>query len=266
MERTAPAGAVLFLSRALGREDNVLREQLETLAVLQGIDLEVKKHRDVQSERLKEIAARENEIARLATEVKTLKEAWQEREAVRRTKEQTVLDANRKATDKRMRMSHVKNIKELQALQREIAQIKESNAILEEELLEVMTDLEEQEGVLKRKEEELSGLRADWNETKGSLEGEIAEIEDKIAQTRQARDETASRLNDDLMGRYELLFDRRGGTAVVSVSSAICQACYMNIPPQLWNDVLRNERVNLCPSCQRILFYNPPAPSQDGPQ
>jgi len=51
---------------------------------------------------------------------------------------------------------------------------------------------------------------------------------------------------------------------VVAVSSAICQACYMNIPPQLWNDVLRNERVNLCPSCQRILFYNPPAPEQGG--
>ena len=244
----------------------MLREQLETLAVLQGIDLEVKKHRDAQSEHLKEIATRENEIARLATEVKTLREAWEERESVRRGKEQTVTDANRKATDKRMRMSHVKNIKELQALQREIAQIKESNAILEEELLEVMTDLEEQEGVLKQKEEELSGLQAEWTERKGPLEGEIAEIEDKIAQTRQAREETASRLNDDLMGKYELLFNRRGGTAVVSVTSAICQACFMNIPPQLWNDVLRNERVNLCPSCQRILFYNPPAPGQDGPQ
>ena len=173
-------------------------------------------------------------------------------------------DASRKATEKRMRMSHVKNIKELQALQREIAQIKESNAILEEELIEVMTDLEEQEGVLNQKEAELNERRNEWNGRKAPLQKEIAEFDAKIAATRQAREETASRLNDDLMGKYELLFDRRGGTAVVSVSSAICQACYMNIPPQLWNDVLRNERVNLCPSCQRILFYNPPAQEQEG--
>ncbi len=242
----------------------MLREQLETLAVLQGIDLEVKEHKTAQSQRLKEIATRENEIARLTVEVKTLKDAWREKDAVRRAKEQTVTDAGRKATDRRMRMNHVKSVKELQALQREIAQIKESNAILEEELLEVMTDLDEQEDALKRKEEELTGLEMAWHDRKGPLEAEIAEIEGKIASTRTVRDETASRLDGDLMGKYELLFDRRGGTAVVSVSTAICRACYMNIPPQLWNDVLRNERVNLCPSCQRILFYNPPAQEQDG--
>ncbi len=242
----------------------MLREQLETLAVLQGIDLEVKEHKDAQTERRQEIDRRERDIARLAAEVKTLRETWGERDRVRRDKEQVIHDANRKATDKRMRMSHVKNLKELQALQREIGVIKESNAILEEELLEVMSDQEEHEGILKQKEEELSALQDNWNERKAPLEQEIAALEQKIDQTRDLRAATASRLNDDLVGRYELLFNRRGGTAVVVVSSAICQACYMNIPPQLWNDVLRNERVNLCPSCQRILFYNPPAPEHGG--
>ena len=242
----------------------MLREQLETLAVLQGIDLEVKKHRTARTERLDQIERSEGEIAGLAAEVKTLREAWEEKDAVRKAKEQTIHDANRKATDKRMRMSQIKSIKELQALQREIGAIKESNGIVEEELIEVMTDLEAQEEILKQKEEELTALRNDWNEKKGPLQKEIAEIDQQIDLTRESRDATASRLSDDLMGKYELLFDRRGGTAVVAVSSAICQACYMNIPPQLWNDVLRNERVNLCPSCQRILFYNPPAPEQGG--
>lgn len=242
----------------------MLREQLETLAVLQGIDLEVKGRATARTQRLDEIETREGEIARLAAEVKALKEAWEEKDEIRRAKEQTLHDAGRKATGKRMRMGQVKNIRELQALQREIAQIKESNAILEEELIEVLSDLEDQEGVWKRKEEDLQGLRSDWDDRKGALKEEIAEIEGRIAQTRKVRDETASRLDADLMGKYELLFDRRGGTALVTVSSAICQACYMNIPPQLWNEVLRNERVNLCPSCQRILFYNPPAPERDG--
>jgi len=241
-----------------------LREQLETLAVLQGIDLEVKRHRTARTERLDQIERSEGEIAGLATEVKTLREAWEEKDAIRKAKEQTIHDANRKATDKRMRMSQIKSIKELQALQREIGAIKESNGIVEEELIEVMTDLEAQEEVLKQKEDELTALRNDWNEKKGPLQKEIAEIDQQIDLTRESRDATASRLSNDLMGKYELLFDRRGGTAVVAVSSAICQACYMNIPPQLWNDVLRNERVNLCPSCQRILFYNPPAPEQGG--
>ena len=31
----------------------------------------------------------------------------------------------------------------------------------------------------------------------------------------------------------------------------------MNMPPQLWNEIIRNEKVHLCPSCQRILFVKP---------
>lgn len=244
----------------------MLREQLETLAVLQGIDLEVKEHRTAQTEWLQEIERREGEISRVAAEVKTLKDAWEEKDEVRRGKEQTIQDADRKATDRRMRMNQIKNIKELQALQREIGAIKESNAIVEEELMEILTDLEGREEVLARREEELTGLQNDWNGKRESLQAGVAEIEEKIAETREAREATASRLNDEIMEKYELLFDRRGGTAVVEVSSAMCQACYMNIPPQLWNDVLRNERVNLCPSCQRILFYNPPAQTEEGQQ
>jgi hypothetical protein len=57
-----------------------------------------------------------------------------------------------------------------------------------------------------------------------------------------------------LISRYELIFSRRGGTAVVEVSSGICQGCYMNIPPQLWNEIIRNEKVQSCPSCGRIVF------------
>lgn len=240
-----------------------MRDQLEVLAELQGIDREVRQTRTVRTELIAERQQWENEIAEKSAEVAALREQWQERDALRRSKEQTAQDANRKATDKRMRMTLVKNVKELQALQREISQIKESNAILEEEILEVMSELEAQESVLKQKEAELKALEEEWQSRKDRLEGEIAEADERIAETSKAREATASRLNGDLVGRYELIFSRRDGTAVVSVSSGICEACHMNIPPQLWNEVLRSERVNLCPSCQRILYYNPPGNSDN---
>jgi predicted nucleic acid-binding Zn-ribbon protein len=60
-----------------------------------------------------------------------------------------------------------------------------------------------------------------------------------------------------LITRYELIFARRGGTAVVEATGGICHGCYMNIPPQLWNEIIKSEKVNLCPSCQRILYHKP---------
>ena len=241
-----------------------MRDQLEVLAELQGIDREVSRRQTARKELIEERQQWEKAIADKSAELSALREQWQEQEAIRRSKEQIAQDATRKATDKRMRMSLVKNVKELQALQREIGQIKESNAILEEEILEVMSELEVQESALKEKEAELKALEEDWNGRRAQLEDEIAEVEERLAETSKVRDATASRLNGDLVGRYELIFSRRGGTAVVSVSSGICEACHMNIPPQLWNEVLRSEQVNLCPSCQRILFYNPPANSGNG--
>ena len=69
-----------FIRRRVTLEDNVLREQLETLAVLQDIDLEVKNHRTARTERVEEIERAEAEITRLTAEVNSLREAWQERE------------------------------------------------------------------------------------------------------------------------------------------------------------------------------------------
>jgi predicted nucleic acid-binding Zn-ribbon protein len=45
----------------------------------------------------------------------------------------------------------------------------------------------------------------------------------------------------------------------VEVAGGICQGCYMNIPPQLSNEIIRNDKVHLCPSCQRILYVKPVA-------
>lgn len=241
-----------------------MRDQLEVLAELQGIDREVKRRQTIRMDLLTEKEKWERDIARKTAEVALLREQWQEKDLLRRSKEQTAQDATRKATDKRMRMSQVKNVKELQALQREIGLIKESNAILEDEILEVMSEVEGHESVLKQQEEELKALADEWNARKQGLASEMAEVDERMAETSKVRAATAARLDGDLVGRYELIFSRRDGMAVVSVSSGICQACFMNLPPQLWNEVLRSERVNLCPNCQRILYYKPPKEEENG--
>ena len=67
----------------------------------------------------------------------------------------------------------------------------------------------------------------------------------------------AANLARDLVSRYELIFSRRGGTAVVEVAGGICQGCFMNIPPQLGNEIIRSDKIHLCPSCQRIVYVKP---------
>ena len=158
-------------------------------------------------------------------------------------------------------MTRIKNLKELQSLQHEIDLIKQSNAQLEEELIAVMEELETREASLKEKEEELKKLEEEWGKKQEEIETKLAGIEQGVAEASKVRKTLAEQLNGELIERYELIFSRRAGMAVVAVSEGICQGCYMNIPPQLTNEILKNERLNLCPSCHRILYYKPTLPS-----
>ena len=230
-------------------------EQIEFLASLQIVDQEIREKEGTKRMHLAQIELRGKEIEAKRAELGILKVDWEEQDKLRKEKEQALQEESRKTVEKRMRMNRIKNIKELQALQREIDQIKQGNSQLEEELLTVMEVLETKGAVQQQREAELKELEEGWNGRREEFEAEIAEIERTVAESSRVRAEIAAQLSGDLMGQYELIFARRGGKAVVAVSEGICGGCHMNIPPQLWNEIMRNDKLILCPNCHRILYY-----------
>ena len=239
-----------------------MREQIEILVSLQNVDREIREKSGAKEELLTEIQKWQVEVEAKRVEMETLKAEWGERDKVRQDKEKVLQDDGKKAMDKRMNMNRIKNIKELQALQREIDLIKLGNAQLEDELIVVLEDLETRMASLKEKEGELKNLEQEWKKRQGEIEAQLTEAEQAVGKANEVRQAIIERLNGDLIERYELIFSRREGMAVVEVSDGICQGCYMNVPPQLWNEIIRNERLNTCPSCHRIL-YNKPTVSSD---
>ena len=100
----------------------------------------------------------------------------------------------------------------------------------------------------------LTGARDAEAETLRDTAGRLsAEIE----RDRSRRDELVGAVDGDLCRRYEMIFSRRGGVAVVAVRGGTCQGCHMHVPPQLYNQLQRNEQLILCPNCQRMLFWQP---------
>jgi predicted nucleic acid-binding Zn-ribbon protein len=169
------------------------------------------------------------------------------------------LDEGKKAVDKRMRMNRIKNIKELQALQREIDLMRQANGELEEELIKIMQQMDGIKAQMQTKEAEMAALREESEKQQQALGDQITGIDRAVTEAASRRQSIAAQITGDLISRYELIFSRRGGTAVVEVSGGICQGCYMNIPPQLSNEIVRSDKVHLCPSCQRIVYIKPMA-------
>ena len=236
-----------------------MHAQIEILASLQLVDREIREQAGLKQELLSELRTKESEIGAKKREVETLTALLSEKEKQRRDKDRVFQDEGKKVMDKRMRMNRIKNIKELQALQREIDQIKQSNSELEEALIEILVEIDGIRGNIKAKEDEIAQIQNEWQQKQQEMQSQITGIDRAVSEAATRRQSIASQVAGDLISRYELIFSKRGGTAVVEVASGICQGCYMNIPPQLWNEIIKSDKVHLCPSCQRILYCKPAA-------
>jgi predicted nucleic acid-binding Zn-ribbon protein len=234
-----------------------LRAQIEILASLQTVDREIKEQNGIKQGLMGELKSIEKELLSQKQEIESIKAIYAEKEKIRQEKERLLQEEGKKAMDKRMRMNRIKNIKELQALQREIEQIRQGNSEQEEELIKILEEIEGIKASIKAKEEDMAQRQELWRQKQQSMEAQISGIEQTVSEASLRRKRIAAQVAGDLITRYELIFARRGGTAVVEVAGGICQGCYMNIPPQLWNEIIKSEKVNLCPSCQRILYYKP---------
>jgi len=240
-----------------------LHTQIEMLAALQTVDREIKQQTGLKQGLISELDAKEREIQAKRREVEALTAVCSEREKSRADKDRLFQDEGKKTMDKRMRMNRIKNIKELQALQREIDQMRQSNGELEEEIIRILQEIDGIKAQIKAKETEVGALQEEWQKKQDELQAQIGGIDKAVSEAAARRQSIASQLANDLISRYELIFARRGGTAVVEVSGGICQGCYMNIPPQLGNEIIKSEKLHMCPSCNRILYVKP---STDQPE
>jgi len=239
--------------------DSKLRAQIEILASLQTVDREIKEQTDIKQGLLGSLNSKEKEIQAKSRDIETFTTALAEMEKLRAAKDRVLQDEGKKAMDKRMRMNRIKNAKELQALQREIDSMRQANSDLEEELIKIMQQMDGIKTQIQAKEAEMTALREEWQRQQQTLGTQITGIDRAVTEAANRRQSIAAQITGELISRYELIFSRRGGTAVVEVSGGICQGCFMNIPPQLSNEIVRSDKVHLCPSCQRILYIKPVA-------
>jgi hypothetical protein len=122
-------------------------------------------------------------------------------------------------------------------------------------LLRVMELLESLVAVAAEAEQRQADLEAAAAAKISERRTGMGQLLEDVAREREVRDRMASALDASLRRKYEQIFERRGGTAVVEVRNGICQGCHINLPPQLFNELQRTRDVRMCPNCHRILFW-----------
>ncbi len=229
--------------------------QIEVLATLQLVDQSLHTKTRAVAEGEGRVAALEEAVRAQTAATDAMRGERTAHAARQRDLEGRLAAAEAKMKDRRMRITRIRNDKELGLAKREVDLLKEEIGALETELVTVMEQVETMTAKLQGLESELARLSGERDREATDLRETIARLSADIERERAERAELVQTIDGDLRRKYEMIFSRRGGLAVVEVRSGICQGCRMRVPPQLFNQIQRNEQVILCPSCQRMLYW-----------
>ena len=137
-------------------------------------------------------------------------------------------------------------------------EMRELKRQIDEAEREALGLVERSEGMKAESDELATKLEAEqvvFAEFNGNVETELAEAKAKQEDLQAKRD---ARMSEDLDARTLELYDRllqaRGGEALAMLDGGVCQACFMQVPPNLVVRLARGTEVIQCPSCNRILY------------
>lgn len=231
--------------------------QIEALARLQRVDQALKDNTEAVAAGERRVAELEEALQRQQAATAAARTALAELGTRQKSLEERLSSAETRMKDKRMRITRIRNDKELGLAKREVDLLKEETGQVETELVGVLDQVTAATQQLEAAETALTELTAARDREAGELRETVERLSAHIARDRARRDELVGEVDGELRRRYEMLFSRRGGVAVVAVRGGSCQGCHMHVPPQLFILIQRNEQVLVCPNCQRILFWQP---------
>lgn len=239
-----------------------VQQQLQVLRDLQRIDTHAYEARLQRQELEKELADLEAGGERIRAVVAELEESLSSLETERRELVREVEQERENVTKAEERLPAIKTQKEYVAVLKEVDTAKKNVRELEQRIAGKDEEIDRLAREKQEKDEELSAQEENVSERKGDIDEQLRQIDKVLSSRDDERGALLERLPRMLRKRYEMLVERRGGLAVVEARQGACLGCNMQLPPQAFNELFRNEEVMTCPHCNRMIYLDPETPGQ----
>ena len=152
-------------------------------------------------------------------------------------------------------MNAAKENREYQTLKEQIAADRQANAVLSDEILEILERIDQvvvQLGAAKESvgelQLELERISKQVADKKVVLESELSRVESELA-------EAESQLSGDFIRDYQRLVAARGEDAMAELEGKCCSGCYQMLTPQLLERLSIGHPI-ICASCGRLIYHS----------
>ena len=233
----------------------ITKEQIDILVKLQDIEIKT----EVIKTEISEVSVK---LDKFDNELKTFENQIDEEEKVidafkqkYRSGETDLQVNNTKAEKSQEKLKLVKTNKEYQSSLKEIDEIKAINSKIEDEMLQYLENIETSEKNILKKKESYSIAAKKLKQEKDIIIQESEQGRKKVSQLDKEWKTISKKIDPKLLEKFTVVKEMVSGRAIATVEDAVCMGCNMQIPPQTYNELQRTDRLEFCPHCQRIIYW-----------
>src|SRR5712691_4717733 len=159
-------------------------------------------------------------------------------------------------------MLQAKTNDQYQAFQHEIGFCQSEIRRAEDRILDLMAESEDLEKNVRAAEVALKIEKTQVESEKLETRERTEAYQSAVQDLESTKKSIVASMSPGVYKNYERIRSRRG-VAVAEVVDGRCSVCHIAVRPQYLKDLKRGEQVQVCESCQRILYYSPPSSFED---
>jgi predicted nucleic acid-binding Zn-ribbon protein len=228
--------------------------ELEQLLVLQDRQQKIKQ---IQTEIETVPLQRKSLEAQLAASVAGVEVLKQKNRHVEMDRKKLELDVGTRAeTIARLKTQQYQTRKndEFQAIGHEIERYENEIRKIEDEELELMVQADTIKVDLAEEEKKAGVVRESIARQTKDLEAKSTTLQSQLEELSKERAEIAGKIDEDLLSRFERLFQSKGDAVVVALEHEVCTGCHMKVTTQTAHRVKAGKEIVSCENCGRILY------------
>ena len=232
-----------------------MQSELEQLLVLQDRDQKI---RQIQTETKTLPLQRKNLETQLAASIanlETLKQRARQLEVDRKRLELDVGVRTDSVAKLRTQQYETRKNDEFAAMAHEIERYQKEISEIEDRELELMEQQDKLKVEVAAEEKKAAGTKDSIARQVTDLEAKGKTLEARLDELTKERAELASKIDEDVIDRFERLFASKGDAAVVALEHDVCTGCHMKITTQTAVRVKGGKEIVSCEQCGRILYY-----------
>jgi predicted nucleic acid-binding Zn-ribbon protein len=235
---------------------------LERLIALQEIETKAAQAARLIAEAPGQIAALDALLQAATAALDAAKHALADNQTARRLIDKDLAVVQQRQGKYKDQLMEVKTNPEYHAMQHQIAAAAADIEQYEETILISMMEADELQAAVKRAEAALKAAQAKVQTERGAIEREAQAQAAVATECGVARPKIIGAMDDKgVIDTFERIAKVRG-TAVARAEGERCTVCQVRLRPAVFVNVLKNDRIVQCDSCNRILYFVPPQGSR----